>query len=190
MLSVIIPTRNAERALVPTLAALVPGVVAGAVRDVIVADGGSTDATAEVAELAGCSLVASPAPLGVRLREAAAAGRGDWLLFLRPGAILQAGWVSETIQFAEEAPGAGHHARAAVFRRASGGRSAIAEIGAILAAALRAPAPDQGLVIPRALYQSVGHRDENEPETALLRRLGRRHIVRLRTEIRIPAPRS
>ena len=44
MLSVIIATHESERALVPTLAALVPGAAAGIVREVIVADAGSRDA--------------------------------------------------------------------------------------------------------------------------------------------------
>ena len=45
MLSVVIATQESERTLVPTLSALVPGVVAGMVREVIVADAGSRDAT-------------------------------------------------------------------------------------------------------------------------------------------------
>ncbi len=191
MLSVVIPTRNDERALVPTLAMLVPGVLAGAVRDVIVADGGSTDATAEVVEFAGCTLMSSPAPLGLRLREAAAAGRGTWLMFLRPGAILDATWVGETIRFIEDgALRADAEAQAAVFRRSpasAGGRSVVADLAAVLVAAFGAPSPDQGLVIARSLYEGIGgHRAEDEPEAGLLRRIGRRRIARLRSEIRTP----
>ena len=40
MISVIIATKDSERALVSTLGALVPGAAAGAVREVIVADAG------------------------------------------------------------------------------------------------------------------------------------------------------
>src|ERR1700745_3973721 len=58
MLSVIIATDESERALVATLAALVPGATAGAVREVIVADKGSRDPTAEAAEHAGCRAAA------------------------------------------------------------------------------------------------------------------------------------
>ena len=54
MLSVIIATHESERPLVRTLAALVPGATAGVVREVIVADAGSRDATVEVADIAGC----------------------------------------------------------------------------------------------------------------------------------------
>ena len=72
MLSAIIATHESERSLVPTLAALVPGVIAGLISEVIVADAGSTDATSEVADLAGCAFMTSTAPLGARLNEAAA----------------------------------------------------------------------------------------------------------------------
>ena len=59
MLSVIIATHESERTLVPTLAALVPGATAGLLGEVIVADAGSRDATAEVADVAGCRFMAS-----------------------------------------------------------------------------------------------------------------------------------
>ena len=63
MLSVIIPTLNCERVLVPTLASLVSGAAAGTVRDVIIADGGSGDATRDVADLAGrCRSGCEPRP--------------------------------------------------------------------------------------------------------------------------------
>ena len=71
MLSVIIATRNCERALVHTLSMLVGASVAGVVRDVVVADAGSSDETGEIADIAGCALLVSGAPLATRLREAA-----------------------------------------------------------------------------------------------------------------------
>src|SRR3954470_11797512 len=91
--SIIIATRDSERALVPTLAALFPGVMAGIVREVIVADGGSTDETEQVADIAGCRFTASTEPLGTRLKAAAATARGSWLMFLRAGAAPGQSWV-------------------------------------------------------------------------------------------------
>ena len=58
MLSVIIATQDSERALVPTLAALVSGATSGLISEVLVADGGSRDDTAAVAEIAGCNFIA------------------------------------------------------------------------------------------------------------------------------------
>jgi len=48
MITVVIPTLNAEATLGPTLAALVPAAVDGLIREVIVIDGGSTDRTSDI----------------------------------------------------------------------------------------------------------------------------------------------
>src|SRR5262249_57556717 len=103
MLSVVIATHDSERALLRTLAALVAGAAAGIVREVIVADAGSRDATAAIADGAGCRVLASTQRRGPRLKAAAEAARAPWLLFLRPGVVLDATWVDETRRFIEEA---------------------------------------------------------------------------------------
>jgi hypothetical protein len=53
----------------------------------------------------------------------------------------------------------------------------------LLSAALRGPHPDQGLMISRQCYERVGgHREAAaDPEADLLRRLGRRRLVTLRS---------
>jgi hypothetical protein len=100
MLSVITAT-ELERLLLPTLSALVPGALAGVVPEVIVADEGSRDETAAVADVAGCRIVVSPAPLGARQISAAVA-RGSWLLFLKPGAVPDASWVDNANHFVQD----------------------------------------------------------------------------------------
>src|SRR2546423_1069103 len=112
MFSIVIATHDSERALVPTLAALVPGATAGIVREVIVADGGSRDETEQVADVAGCRFLLSTESLGTRLKAAATTARGDWLMFLRPGSVPGSNWVDEMILFVEPAIGP---PRAAVF---------------------------------------------------------------------------
>ena len=186
MLSVIIPTHNSERALVPTLAMLVPGAMTGTVREVIVADAGSTDATAQVVDVAGCAIAVSNAPLARRLKSAAAATRGPWLLFLRPGVVLDATWVEEATRTIETAVLRGTvESHAAVFRRAAPDADATLprQIMTLVAAAWRGPHPEQGLMISRAAYDRLGgHREAAaDPEGDLLRRLGRRRILTLRS---------
>lgn len=190
MLSVVIGTFNHERALVPTLASLVEGAAAGAVRDVIVVDGGSTDATADVADVAGCEFFVDKGPLSQRLRLAAARARAPWLMFLRPGVVLNPGWVDECTRFQEctELQDAADK-RAAVFRPSpdsGGSRTVFAQAVTLLHAALGGkPRPDQGLIIARQFYDRLGgHRDgRNDPEGDLFTRIGRGQITMLRTEV-------
>lgn len=188
MLSVVIATHDCERALVLTLAPLVAGAAEGVIREVIVADAGSRDQTAAVADMAGCRVLVSPGSVGIRLGAAIASARAPWLMILRPGVVLDATWTGEVSRFmAESEARTGRDMRAAVFRaaqRGNGGPAAmLMEAFALIRAALGGrPQPDQGLVIPRAFYHQIGgyRTDVGFPEKDLLRRLGGRRIVTLR----------
>jgi hypothetical protein len=184
MLSAIIATHESERALVPTLAALVSGATAGLLGEVVVADAGSRDATADVADIAGCRLMASSDPLGARLKAAASSTRAPWLLFLRAGQVPEPGWVGAVGRFIERADRLDGSARAAVFRPSGAAdllRPGLAEILALLRVALGGgPKPEQGLLIARGFYDEVGgHPASDGAEVALLRRIGRRRIAML-----------
>lgn len=183
MLTAIIPTHESERALVPTLSALVPGAMQGVVSEVIIADAASTDATAEVANHAGCHLMVSDKALGPRFTEAAAKARAPWLLFLRPGAVPDATWIDDVARFIEESDAASD--AAAFRRRQRASRSPMADLMQALRGLLPArPNPQQGLLIAKAHYRALGgHRDVSEPESDLLRRLGRR-VVLLNASVR------
>ena len=172
MLSLIIPTRDSERPLVHTLAALVPGATAGVVREVIVADGGSRDETELVADIAGCVFFSSGERLAARLNRAAERARGQWLMFLRPGVVLGPTWVDETLAFVQRNGGG-----AAAFKRESPGI-----FGRLFTLQ---PNPDQGLILPKSLYRELGgHRaGAADPEQDLLRRIGRSRLTTLRTTI-------
>jgi glycosyltransferase involved in cell wall biosynthesis len=181
MLSVIIETHDSERSLVPTLAALVPGATTGLISEVLIADAGSRDETAAVADIAGCNFLTVEGPLGRRLKSAADQARSLWLLFLRPGTVLETPWVAEARSFTEQmlpSP------RAAVFRRAAPAQSGLHEVFSMFAAALGAtPRPQQGLLIAQDFYRVIGGHSEaaREPETDLLRRIGRRRLAKLST---------
>ncbi len=179
MLSVIIATRESERVLVPTLAALVPGAAAGMISEVIVADAGSRDATAEVAEIAGCRFIASSEPLGARLKAAAATARAPWLMFLRAGCVPDPTWIAAVSRFIDDAGRAGRPA--AVFRPASDLlRPSWSELVGLLRAVCGSLHPEQGLLIEKLAYVALGgHAATESAEAALLRRLGRRRIVLL-----------
>jgi hypothetical protein len=176
--SIILATHDSERALVPTLVALVPGATAGIVREVIVTDAGSRDSTHEVADIAGCQFLVSSDPLGARLAAAAQSARGDWLMFLRPGAVPAPTWIEETIAFVERA---NIDTRAAVFAQGHGAFAALRR-------KLFLPEPRQGLILRKSVYQQLGgHRGEAaDAEQALLRRIGRRRLTTLRSAVSFP----
>jgi GT2 family glycosyltransferase len=182
MISVVIPTHESERLLAHTLAALVPGALDGLVREVIVADAGSKDDTAKVADVAGCRFMVLPGSRGERLAAAAAAARAEWLWFVQPGSIPGTGWIEELGRFIRECE-LSDDGQAAVFRaRPARGASPMAEMLALLRTALGAkPEPSQGLLIAKSLYRSVGGYSAKaaDPEMDLLRRLGRRRITTL-----------
>ncbi|MDE1974381.1 MAG: glycosyltransferase [Hyphomicrobiales bacterium] len=181
MLTVIIHTLNSERALVRTLAALVPGATSGLVAEVLCADAGSRDETAAVADVAGCNFLQSEGPLGLRLKSAAAAARAPWLLFLRPGIVLDAPWVAEVRSFVERSPQA---SGAAVFRRSAAAQTGLRQAVSLVATSLGAlPRPEQGLMIGSEFYRQVGGHSLTaaDPEPDLLRRIGRRRITTLST---------
>jgi hypothetical protein len=188
MLSAIIATHESEHALVPTLAALVTGVTAGLLGDVVIADAGSNHAAAEVAEVAGCRFIASSEPLGARLKAAAATTRAPWLMFLRAGCVPEIGWVDAAERFIT-ASGGLDAPRAAVFRPPGVAdllRPGLAELVTLVRVTLGGGAkPEQGLLIARTHYDRIGgHPDGADAEAAILRRIGRRRLAMLATGAR------
>lgn len=193
MLSVVIPTRNDEAVLVATLAALVPGAAEGVVRDVTIADGGSTDSTLEIADLAGCKVVGGFADRAGRLDAAARRAKSSWILFLEPGSVLDEGWFREVRSLVETLERRGETAsRAAVFsfgidQFGAGARASetLVRIGEALTGL---PRPEQGLLIHRALYEKVGgfRSLPAMAEADLIRRIGRSKVMRLRARAMTP----
>ena len=187
MLSVIIPTEGVEQPTVATLAALVPGAAAGIIREVLLVDRSDNGVIERVADVAGCRFL----PFEGTTRAAAmAAGakqaRSPWLMFLRPGAVLDTGWIEETTQFIQGVAASGRP-RAGVFRYA---RSPYADHGLrdsfkSLARSVMGPRADQGLLIARDHYERLGGYapDARRSEARLLRQLGRSSRTLLRSRI-------
>src|SRR5581483_8374368 len=103
MISAVMITLNGEQRLAATLASLAPAAIDGFVREVIVADRGSTDATLAVAEDAGARIVTVAAGRP-GLASACEAARQPWLLILAVGSRLQLGWEEHAHRHVREHP--------------------------------------------------------------------------------------
>jgi len=175
MITTIIATLDDAPRLTATLAALAPAAIDGFVRQVIVADGGSTDGTLEVAEDAGADVVTTG------LAGAAAAARQPWLLILVPGSRPQVGWEQAAHAHIRDYPAKAGWFDLALARTGAGARLAegLAKIeGGVLAR----PRAAQGLLISRSLLSEIGaggtHADiVRKLGSGLLRRLGARALM-------------
>jgi len=177
MLAVVIPTLNAAAGLPAALDSLAPG--RDRIAEIAVADGGSTDGTRAIAEAVGASVIEAPRGRGRQLRVGVAATTSPWLLILHadsrlgpdwPGALPmdgRAGWFR--LRLDDPAPAARRIERLANWRARRFGL----------------PYGDQGLVLPRALYDAVGgYRDMPLMEDVdLVRRIGRRRLDELDAEV-------
>ena len=92
MISVVISTKDQERAIGPVLTALVPAAVDGVVRQVIVVDGGSRDFTLEIAKDSGADVLELDGPPEARLAAGCAKAKSDCLLILDPTVLPPSGW--------------------------------------------------------------------------------------------------
>ncbi len=172
-ISVVIPTLNAEGPLPGTLTALFEGLSQGLIRSLVVSDGGSTDATLDIAEEAGARIVTGAPSRGGQLRRGVAAAKGDWLLVLHADTMLEPGWTDE-VQRRVEAPGAWYFR----LRFDSEGLAprAVAGWANLRSRLFNLPYGDQGLLIDRATYDAVGGYPDIPlmEDVALARALGRR----------------
>lgn len=187
------PSLDDERYLVRSLSALVPAAAQGFVRDVVMVDAGSRDATLDIADAAGCTIVERDGTVGARLAAGAEAARAPWLLFLRPQSVLAEGWEREAGAFVERAIEAEEGMRAAAFSlalEACGPRARLAEAAMRLRGRAGLARSDQGLLVSRRLYREVGgFRPVAAMEDVdILRRIGRRRFTLLVSQVTVSAP--
>ena len=177
-ISIVIPSLNAAAALPACLAALVEGLQAGVIREVIVSDGGSTDNTRALAEGWGAEVILGAPSRGGQLRRGCGAARGDWLLVLHADTVLAPGWTDAAQNHMANRGGA-----AGWFRLRFDQRGLVPRLvagWANLRSGLGLPYGDQGLLLPRALYEEVGgYPDQPLMEDVALARALRGRLHRL-----------
>lgn len=176
-ISAVIPTLNAAGTLSATLDTLCGSAM---VREIIIADGRSSDETLACAGSAGARVVAAPRGRGVQLAAGAAAASGDWLLFLHADCRPEPGWESAVDAFLA-APEA--ESRAGYFDLALDDPAPVARrlerMVAWRCRVLALPYGDQGLLIARSLYETVGGFAPLPlmEDVDFVRRLGRRRLA-------------
>ncbi len=181
-LSIVIPALDAAATLPAVLAALAEGRAAGLLREVLVVDGGSQDATAALARARGARILAAPRGRGTQLAAGGAAAAGAWLLFLHADTVLARGWPEAAAVFMADAA---NRRRAGYFRlRLDDGARAARRIEAAAgwrARRLGLPYGDQGLLLSAELYRALGGFRPLPlmEDVDLARRLGRRRLVAL-----------
>jgi hypothetical protein len=190
MISVVIPTEGVEAPVVATLAALVPGAAAGVIREVTLVERSRGEAMSRIADVAGCRFITCEGSRSAALAAGVKRARSEWLMFLHPGAVLDAGWIDETAQFIQTVSLSGHQ-RAGIFRyaRSPYAPNSFADRIRQISRAVGAPSADQGLLIARAHYDRLGGYapDAQHAETRLIAKIGRNGRTMLRTRIFVPA---
>jgi glycosyltransferase involved in cell wall biosynthesis len=164
----------------------VPAAVDGFVREVIIADGGSTDRTREIADQAGAEVVTAPDNRGAQLHAGAQAARHPWLLFLNADTVLEDDWEREASLFMHRVASGSPKYAAAAFRFALDDEGlaprTLEALVRLRGATLGTPYGEQGLLISRSTYDETGgHRPVPLMEDLdLVRRLGMRRVKHLR----------
>jgi rSAM/selenodomain-associated transferase 2 len=150
-ISVIIPALNEEAHIAATLDA----VGRSQCEEMIVVDGGRTDATVELTQKQGMTVLVSTPGRARQMNAGAARAKGGSLLFLHADTLLPLGWkqvVVRTLRTPGVAAGAFRFRIAGNFR----GRSFIEWTTGIRSRWLQKPYGDQGLFVTRALFEELG----------------------------------
>lgn len=171
-ISAIVPTLNAARHLHQCLDIL------SEADEIVVVDGGSTDATQIIVRNHAARLIETARGRGAQLAAGAEASSGDALLFVHADTRLSSGWSEPARHHLEQ------HTRPACFRFRLDDRAwqaRVIERGVALRTRLLGlPYGDQGLLVRREIYQQAGG-FRSLPfmeDVEILRRLGRPVLLR------------
>ncbi|MEP1443285.1 MAG: TIGR04283 family arsenosugar biosynthesis glycosyltransferase [Hyphomicrobiales bacterium] len=150
-LTVVIPTYNAAHSLGKTLDCV------ATIRNIIVSDGGSSDATRDIAKTHGASVIQKAKGRGAQLKAGSEAATTDWLLFLHADTFLDQQALDAVFQFINAFE---NQQRAAYFRFKldddSPQATKLEEIVAWRCRKHALPYGDQGLLIRRDFLNALG----------------------------------
>lgn len=180
LVSVIIPTFNEAANIAP----LLEKIQASQPHEIIVADGGSSDATVALAKAAGVRVVPAPRGRATQMNLGASVATGEFLLFLHADTLPPAGFpeiVSETLN----RPGTSAGAFSFQLDDHIGTSSLTEKLVHFRCKLFAAPYGDQGLFLRRCLFEETG----GFPEWPCLEDLGIIRSLRKRGKMRI-APES
>ncbi len=181
LLSIVIPTLDEAGQLGSTLGAI-NGEGGGLKIEIIIADGGSGDATRDVATAAGARVITAAPGRGPQLRAGAAAAKGAWLMFLHADTRPAPGWRGHVAAFITDPR---NRERAATFRFALDDDGAPARRLERMVAwrfrALGLAYGDQGLIIAQEFYTRLGGFAPKVlmEDVDMVRRIGRKRLVML-----------
>jgi rSAM/selenodomain-associated transferase 2 len=189
-LAVIIPALNEAR-LLPGVIAGVTAAAQGADIEIIVADGGSDDGTAEAARGAGARVVAAARGRARQLNAGAAAASAGILLFLHADTRLPDGF-PKLVREALSVPGVVAGAFRLEFAAAARGIRAVQHLANFRSRFLQMPYGDQALFLPAARFRALGGFPDMPlmEDFELVRRLRRQgRVVTLAASVRTSARR-
>ena len=148
--------------------------------EILVVDGGSVDKTVEIASSAGARVIEAERGRGLQLKTGGEAATSQWLLFLHADTRLSSNWRESAYEFLSDKS---NTARGAVFRLAlddiAPQARRIERLAAWRGRVLGLPYGDQGLLISREYYSSLGGYREMllMEDVDIVRRIGRKNLT-------------
>ncbi|MBS7698276.1 MULTISPECIES: hypothetical protein [unclassified Chelatococcus] len=150
MISAVIRAEGDVEALAFTLAALVPAVAEGVLRDAVIVDGGSDPQVRDLAEAAGTAYATwrdGGASRGSAWLAGADAARGPWFLLLTAGDVPGPNWIPAADRFIRSAGSDG----SALFDSETGGIWRLAK--GLMSGAKRRRYLASGMIVPRSAIE-------------------------------------
>ncbi|HYK82670.1 MAG TPA: TIGR04283 family arsenosugar biosynthesis glycosyltransferase [Gemmatimonadales bacterium] len=178
MIGVVIPTLNEARYL-PGLLDDLSRLGRAVPLDVVVADGGSSDATAAAALRGGARVIALAPGRGRQLNAGAATVRGSWLLFLHADSRLPAEGRRALLAAVVDEPGLAAGVFGFAIELPAPWKRFIEWGQALRERLYHLPYGDQGLLIRRDVFQAVGGYPDIPvmEDVAMVRALRKRGVV-------------